>query len=194
MQIKVLFLLLFLQLRAVPYGLAVRIPGFHPGGPGSTPAMGISNFFPKQHDRIIYSEIERTQWYLKESWNSSKFSLNFVASFKYWLVEYLKVSEMEIQSYFTYLTTWKVGKIFKQLLLNFLLRRNRNSLRSFRNRVVEKQDFTLIDSTYLAWVTDKNIVCTLKKCVPIPGVEPGPPGWKPGILTARPYGISRKET
>ena len=25
--------------------------------------------------------------------------------------------------------------------------------------------------------------------VPIPGVEPGPPGWKPGILTARPYGI-----
>ncbi len=25
----------------VPYGLAVRIPGFHPGGPGSTPGMGI---------------------------------------------------------------------------------------------------------------------------------------------------------
>ena len=24
--------------------------------------------------------------------------------------------------------------------------------------------------------------------IPIPGVEPGPPGWKPGILTARPYG------
>ncbi len=24
----------------VPYGLAVRIPGFHPGGPGSTPGMG----------------------------------------------------------------------------------------------------------------------------------------------------------
>ena len=24
-----------------PYGLAVRIPGFHPGGPGSTPGMGI---------------------------------------------------------------------------------------------------------------------------------------------------------
>ena len=28
-----------------PYGLAVRIPGFHPGGPGSTPGMGtLSNF------------------------------------------------------------------------------------------------------------------------------------------------------
>ena len=27
-----------------------------------------------------------------------------------------------------------------------------------------------------------------KIVVPIPGVEPGPPGWKPGILTARPYG------
>ena len=25
----------------VPYGLAVRIPGFHPGGPGSTPGMGM---------------------------------------------------------------------------------------------------------------------------------------------------------
>ena len=24
--------------------------------------------------------------------------------------------------------------------------------------------------------------------LPTPGVEPGPPGWKPGILTARPYG------
>ena len=27
-----------------PYGLAVRIPGFHPGGPGSTPGMGTSIF------------------------------------------------------------------------------------------------------------------------------------------------------
>ncbi len=24
----------------VPYGLAVRVPGFHPGGLGSTPSMG----------------------------------------------------------------------------------------------------------------------------------------------------------
>ena len=24
----------------IPYGLAVRIPGFHSGGPGSTPGMG----------------------------------------------------------------------------------------------------------------------------------------------------------
>ena len=28
------------QHHQVPYGLAVRIPGFHPGGPGSTPGMG----------------------------------------------------------------------------------------------------------------------------------------------------------
>ena len=27
-----------------PYGLAVRIPGFHPGGPGSTPGMGTVPF------------------------------------------------------------------------------------------------------------------------------------------------------
>ena len=25
-----------------------------------------------------------------------------------------------------------------------------------------------------------------EKCVPAPGIEPGPPGWKPGILTTRP--------
>ena len=28
-----------------PYGLAVRIPGFHPGGPGSTPGMGTVSIF-----------------------------------------------------------------------------------------------------------------------------------------------------
>ena len=28
------------------------------------------------------------------------------------------------------------------------------------------------------------------KCIiPIPGIEPEPPGWKPGILATRPYGI-----
>uniref|UniRef100_A0A5K3G1Y9 Uncharacterized protein n=1 Tax=Mesocestoides corti TaxID=53468 RepID=A0A5K3G1Y9_MESCO len=30
----------------VPDGLAVRIPGFHPGGPGSTPGQGASPFPP----------------------------------------------------------------------------------------------------------------------------------------------------
>ena len=29
----------------IPYGLAVRIPGFHPGGPGSTPGMGTAALF-----------------------------------------------------------------------------------------------------------------------------------------------------
>ena len=31
--------------RDLPYGLAVRIPGFHPGGPGSTPGMGTRYLF-----------------------------------------------------------------------------------------------------------------------------------------------------
>ena len=31
---------LSLTVAILPYGLAVRIPGFHPGGPGSTPGMG----------------------------------------------------------------------------------------------------------------------------------------------------------
>ena len=34
-------LLFYVSFREIPYGLAVRIPGFHPGGPGSTPGMGI---------------------------------------------------------------------------------------------------------------------------------------------------------
>ena len=29
----------------LPYGLVVRIPGFHPGGPGSIPGVGTLLFF-----------------------------------------------------------------------------------------------------------------------------------------------------
>ena len=29
----------------------------------------------------------------------------------------------------------------------------------------------------------------LKKDSPIPGIEPGPSGWKPDILATRPYGM-----
>ena len=29
----------------IPYGLVVRIPGFHPGGPGSIPGMGSNLFY-----------------------------------------------------------------------------------------------------------------------------------------------------
>ena len=41
--------------RLFPYGLAVRIPGFHPGGPGSTPGMGTPNYF------LLYSFIGHVQ-------------------------------------------------------------------------------------------------------------------------------------
>ena len=34
-------------IREIPYGLAVRIPGFHPGGPGSTPGMGTQFLYCK---------------------------------------------------------------------------------------------------------------------------------------------------
>ena len=30
-----------LTLVYIPFGLVVRIPGFHPGGPGSIPGMGM---------------------------------------------------------------------------------------------------------------------------------------------------------
>ncbi len=29
----------------------------------------------------------------------------------------------------------------------------------------------------------------IQKKIPIPGVEPGPAGWKPAILAVRPYGM-----
>ena len=39
------YLILTSIVEQVPYGLAVRIPGFHPGGPGSTPGMGTACYF-----------------------------------------------------------------------------------------------------------------------------------------------------
>ena len=43
-----------------PYGLAVRIPGFHPGGPGSTPGMGKNAFlfrFNNSGFSVVYSYV-----------------------------------------------------------------------------------------------------------------------------------------
>ena len=40
--------------RGIPYGLAVRIPGFHPGGPGSTPGMGILFFKCPNLEDLFY--------------------------------------------------------------------------------------------------------------------------------------------
>ena len=37
----------------VPYGLAVRIPGFHPGGPGSTPGMGTACILKHPKNDIV---------------------------------------------------------------------------------------------------------------------------------------------
>ena len=33
-----------------------------------------------------------------------------------------------------------------------------------------------------------------KNAFPTPGIEPGPAGWEPAILTTRPYGIHRMST
>ena len=53
-QIKVLHLPLFFSSLVFPYGLAVRIPGSHPGGPGSTPGMGILLFDFASSDRAVF--------------------------------------------------------------------------------------------------------------------------------------------
>ena len=47
--------LLFIDLyRGIPYGLAVRIPGFHPGGLGSSPGMG-THFLSVQTLQVLLS-------------------------------------------------------------------------------------------------------------------------------------------
>ena len=40
MSFNIIYDLSVLCHRTIPHGLAVRISGFHPGGPGSTPGVG----------------------------------------------------------------------------------------------------------------------------------------------------------
>ena len=40
----------------VPDGLGVRIPGFHPGGPGSIPGLGVLFCIHKLHFFAIYEK------------------------------------------------------------------------------------------------------------------------------------------
>lgn len=48
---------------SVPYGLAVRIPGFHPGGPGSTPGMGsfLHQLLLAEESRVLPQHYDRFQ-------------------------------------------------------------------------------------------------------------------------------------
>ena len=39
---------------------------------------------------------------------------------------------------------------------------------------------------------NKSLGLEKKNLTPTPGIEPGPPGWKPGILAIRPRGIVEK--
>ena len=38
---------------SIPHGLTARIPGFHPGGPGSTPGVGKGTFFEGIFGKIL---------------------------------------------------------------------------------------------------------------------------------------------
>ena len=63
------------------------------------------------------------------------------------------------------------------LLYKFLLKQNHNALKSSRSTIVESENLTHNWPQCL----NKTIKSTCKlfeyfKCVPIPGVEPGPPG------------------
>ena len=49
-----------------------------------------------------------------------------------------------------------------------------------------KQDLVL--NNYNGGNPTKSSILEKNNSVPTPGIEPGPPGWKPGILTTRPYG------
>lgn len=44
--------------RPLPHGLAVRIPGFHPGGPGSTPGVGKRDSFRSPVKKLTVKKIE----------------------------------------------------------------------------------------------------------------------------------------
>ena len=45
--------LFIVHLREIPYGLAVSIPGFHSGRPGSTPGVG-THFFSVQTLQVLF--------------------------------------------------------------------------------------------------------------------------------------------
>ena len=55
------------QDKPLPYGLVVRIPGFHPGGPGSIPGVGRYSSFAVYTGVYIFSF-----WRLREREKSEK--------------------------------------------------------------------------------------------------------------------------
>ena len=67
-QVKVTFPLFFnvywlvflIQRCGIPYGLAVRIRGFHPSGPGSTPGMG-THFLREQTLQVLFLVLSGTE-------------------------------------------------------------------------------------------------------------------------------------
>ena len=58
---ELLYLLLFFPFQELSYGVAVRIPGFHPGGPGSKWESAIFCASSDMHDRKFYSDDEWRQ-------------------------------------------------------------------------------------------------------------------------------------
>ena len=49
-------------------------------------------------------------------------------------------------------------------------------------------DYLLPCPEHMGWTkTFRSNRSQMKKIIPVPGIEPEPPGWKPGILATRPY-------
>ena len=53
--------------------------------------------------------------------------------------------------------------------------------------------FILYFSTHASLIKKIVFDYITKNESPTPGIEPGPPGWKPGILAIRPRGIAKKQ-
>ena len=53
----------------IPFGLVVRIPGFHPGGPGSIPGMGT---FSWEVNNAVSISILEHGWVSTQIWNRGK--------------------------------------------------------------------------------------------------------------------------
>ena len=99
----------FGQLHEFPYGLAVRIPGFHPGGQGSTPGMGTH-----------FSSVQTTQ----------VFSLFFLSSTETSYVEFIKVR--------CSFSTTLLQELLNALRLSFKRKYISNQLKFFLNHLYGK--------------------------------------------------------
>ena len=119
----------------LPDGLAVRIPGFHPGGPGSTPGRGAP--FASSASPLVflprpqYITKVKTSWpkcqphslrlAIVHAWKSTFGSINSVifVFHKCCQVEIVKEREREVKNYWAFLSIYLVRQVENSLTGSF---------------------------------------------------------------------------